>query len=1339
MFTLSIRPRLVALGVLSLSLGWAPIQPPIHSQPIRNNLLGSQSQNEGLFVLPAPATVTLDGDLEEWDLSGRIWSFADVDLKDQYSVQTAAMWDEEFLYLAFQWRDPTPMVSAIDPRYLAQKGWRSDALQLRIHTDRTLWLTSWWFTEGQQPTVHLAYWQEEKGRRVGVDQVFLTADPGEISVGQGVESAYRQDPEGQGYGHELKLPWSVLYERVPPLQAGDRFQLGLEFLWGDQTGQDPAHRYVDNVQPGETLRQFFWESVPSWGDATLLDHGEIALRTYGEPEDPSSDPSDQAGDLNANEIPITVSIPSQAEGFTVVIDSPTGTRVRNLVSDGDPRDYPGQTSDGNKQIQLSWDGRTDHGDLVPAGSYRVRGLTHGGLDARYRMSYYNPGTPPWPTASGQGGWGADHSAPSQVARAGDWMILGWPSAEGGSGVIGLDPQGQRRWGEKRGALVLAADPEFVYVISGRSGQEQLLRLGREDGSYQPFQREGETLPFNLGVRTILDLQEPDPVQGMAVHGDRLALSLASGRLVVLDARSATVISQFEISDLGGLAFAPQGQLYGVIGTQVARIDLESGEWQGLDLPDLEQPGPITVHGSGDHSRDPSNDPSSDPQTDVILVGDLGSDSQIKAYSSQGERLYTVGQGGGRPLQGPYQPEGLHNLHSIAVDHQDRIWVVEHWDLPRRVSVWSETGALIREYIGSTGYSGAGAYLHDQDPELAYIGPMEFRLDLQAGTATLERILVMDQPPFWINPSGYAHPQRFRSDASGQMREYLFQPAGRRNLPYVLYMERQGRWQPVSLIGHVGHLKPRFPEALAGLIALDGLFWNDLNGDGQLQRQEVETIPAQPGQPGLTTGNGWGGRMGQDLTFYSEGLYQATPLRFTPEGAPVYGPQGWRRFGPEERGDLVPVPEEDRVLALSFKGYAGPTTGMLGLDETTGEILWSYPNPHPGVHGSHRAPMELPNALLGPLKILGVAEVNPEVGRVFALRSNLGYDTFMTTDGLWIGTLFEDSRLPVKPLPETEAELLGESVDAYTLGSEPFNGWLGRQSDGQIRMVASISREAGMILDVEGLETVQRFQGPPLEVDEAQLIGLRGTKQTPSEANVDPNAPQQYTLQRIEQPLTLDGSGVDWKDLPHRGQIGRGDRVQAGFRAVYTDTDLYLFFRVQDPTPWRNEGKDLTRLFKTGDAVDLQLRTDPGVDPTAQPIAGDIRLVLAPLNDRPQAVLMYPVDPNASPEQQITYSSPVGDKIFGRVEVLSQAEIEVTLKQDEYVVEARIPLPTLGFDPQDHRQLDTIGDFGVHFSDQAGTTTISRSFWSSQQTINLVSDLPLEAWLYPQTWGQIVIE
>ena len=103
-----------------------------HAQEAGENMLGRQTQNEGFFAVPAKGSVKIDGTLDEWDLSGQIWSYADTSVRDSFSVKTAAMWDADNLYLSFVWRDPMPLNSLIDPKFDAERGWMVDAVQLRV-------------------------------------------------------------------------------------------------------------------------------------------------------------------------------------------------------------------------------------------------------------------------------------------------------------------------------------------------------------------------------------------------------------------------------------------------------------------------------------------------------------------------------------------------------------------------------------------------------------------------------------------------------------------------------------------------------------------------------------------------------------------------------------------------------------------------------------------------------------------------------------------------------------------------------------------------------------------------------------------------------------------------------------------------------------------------------------------------------------------------------------------------------------------------------------------------------------------------------------------------------
>jgi hypothetical protein len=59
------------------------------------------------------------------------------------------MWDAQNLYLSFQWRDPMPLNSMVDPAFDPGRGWVADAVQLRIVADKQpSWFTAWGFDKG---------------------------------------------------------------------------------------------------------------------------------------------------------------------------------------------------------------------------------------------------------------------------------------------------------------------------------------------------------------------------------------------------------------------------------------------------------------------------------------------------------------------------------------------------------------------------------------------------------------------------------------------------------------------------------------------------------------------------------------------------------------------------------------------------------------------------------------------------------------------------------------------------------------------------------------------------------------------------------------------------------------------------------------------------------------------------------------------------------------------------------------------------------------------------------------------------------------------------------------
>ena len=360
--------------------------------------LAQQTNNYALRAVPAPARVALDGELGEWDLSGEILMCYDLEtMLDNHSVRTAAMYDQEWLYLSFRFRDRTPMVNHVNPQQRPGSGWIADCVQVRIWADdgkplgpggaRITHIDCYYFTDEKRPTAYVTY-NDMSRKQDGLEGTIPEA------IGQGVEAAFLQDPDGQGYTQEMRISCKHLRREGRPYVAGETLRLGLECFWGGPEAEKwYEHRLTDLLNPELPQREFFWTNYNAWGRVQFMDHGKL------EPS-PSleqlSDVERLAQLRYSTDGPVAIRYRMPLDGFaTLVVEKPDGTRIRNLISN-----YP------RKQGNLldRWDGTDDNGRLVPPGNYQVRGLYHGPLDILYQFSYGNPGNPPWETSDGKGNW-----------------------------------------------------------------------------------------------------------------------------------------------------------------------------------------------------------------------------------------------------------------------------------------------------------------------------------------------------------------------------------------------------------------------------------------------------------------------------------------------------------------------------------------------------------------------------------------------------------------------------------------------------------------------------------------------------------------------------------------------------------------------------------------------------------------------------------------------------------------------------------------------------------------------------------------------------------------------
>ena len=382
----------------------------------------------------------------------------------------------------------------------------------------------------------------------------------------------------------------------------------------------------------------------------------------------------------------------------------------------------------------------------------------------------------------------------------------------------------------------------------------------------------------------------------------------------------------------------------------------------------------------------------------------------------------------------------------------------------------------------------------------------------------------------------------------------------------------------------------------------------------------------------------------------------------------------------------------------------------------GTLKWRYPNRWTNVHGSHNAPLPRTGELQGVLFFTGVAPLDAQ-GDVMVMNGNHGRLFAMTTDGLYLDEMFNDVRV-------------GGQRDAYLIGGECFGGCFGRsEADGTYYLQAGGIEYR--VFRVDGLSQVKR-DGGSLTVSPAQAAAA---ERNLARRVAETSAPKTASVAWLTTPPKIDGDAADW---PAEGGLrwDKGGQVPVGVRLGYDAQNLYLHYTVRDDSPWANHGKDWQTLFKTGDSVDLQLGLDDKApaDRTG-PVPGDLRLLLAPMDDANIAVLYRHRLAKPVAAESVVFQSPWRAEKVDSVKRLADARLALVKDGNGYRLEAAIPWAELGPVPLGKALR---ADVGVIYGDRDGTVNLLRNYWANQATM-LVNDVPGEIMLTPRLWGTLRFE
>jgi len=1272
MSTLIIRNRISTILLLCLGLlmsltsgGWA-----------------QQSDNHLLHAAPVPGKMVIDGKLDEWDLSGQIEVFANYRLRNSYSAKVAAMYDRENFYLAVSWRDPTPMYNMIDSNYDIGSGWKSDCLQLRLKTDMVIGdVTCWYSTAAKHPVINITYGRFTSGRDVNTDVNAFVGITDALKVG--AREAFLIGDDGKSYTQEIALPWKLITGQaaivkatgkpyLPPksYQAGDRFNMGMEFLWGPADGRTfPIHRYADLLKEGQSVREFFWTAEDAWGPVVLEPKGHLRL--------PAPDYGNTAQFLQKTAGPVKLSYTMPYDGFaTLVIDNDKGQRVKNLIGMA-PRGK-------GKQVDY-WDGADDFGKLLPPGVYHWHGLLHQGLDPTYEASYGTAGTPAWDIADGTGAWMSDHNPPCIVAAGTDMLFLAAQGSEAGWALLGVDLNGKRLWGERKfqGNADLAVDETYLYgAMNQWWDKETPMTVGRlvaKTGKYAPF----ATKPTPLLIVPVTTPGEQGTITGLDVTTDRLAVAI-SGLNVIRFFNKSTMdkLGQIAVPGVGQVAYGADGTLFAIAGTQVVKVT-DAGLLPVISTH-LEKPFGLAI----------------DKKSGAFYVTDRGS-QQIIVFAKDGAFLRAIGTPGGRPQPGTWDPNGLLNPAGLDIDAHGRLWVAEENMWPKRVSVWTADGQLVKDFLGPTTYGGMGAMVDAEDKTRVFGNGCEYRLDYAKNQTTVIANVL---------------PNNLVGDlCKYQGREYFLERLG------GLYLRKGDAFIPVARFGRTqvrSMANVGLPlTAPAGATEWFSYLWCDLNDDGIAEPNEVTTtlIPLESG--------GWGGYwLDEQFSLYSGtngyGAQSVSkiPLKgWTAGGAPLWDLAQWRHITDDHLSgpNYLYLAEHGKVIVGS------PMTCF--TDD--GTQLWSYGKDQcTGVHGSHYAPItERDDQLFGALACIGKAD--SPMGTVFAVSTNIGRLFLMTTDGLLVGSIFQDARSGSDAWPSTEKP--GAPLGGVTMGGEWFGGYFFKaKATNEYYLVAGGT--SYNLIKLNGLDKLQPITGGSVKFTGRDLLAADALQKAQATANPGVNT---LAISRIGTPATIDANlgkyppdrFVTWAAGPYRAKA-----------AVATDgKSLYLAYEVSGKAnPLVNGGQDSLQLFTSGDSVDLQLGVDPTANPKrTDPVVGDLRLLISVMNGKPIAVLYR--WKTIGDKHPVTFTSPWRTCRLDEARVLSEAQIAITRWGDGFRLEAAVPLTTLGFTPEAGKEYRL--DLGTIFADASGTNRAARVYWANKAT-GLVNDVPGEIMASPNLWG-----
>ena len=1304
----------------------------------------------------------MDGSDKGWDLSGAEPVWMSTQLAKKLHASLALNYDEDNLYVYA--KASLPGRKMINHNGLSDTFWVGDIIELRLCSDPSLGYP----LSNANPVMHtskqvchITFWQDTNDRKNCVNILYggmHGGGQGKVFNPPGSKVAFTES-ENQ-YVMQAVLPWSVL--NVPggknPFKPGSRMTaiFGLHWATG---GWFYAVNAIYSSNPGD----FAFMQWQDWGQVEFSPTGNL------KPQHGTMEEALAAGATARVGVPITVDVP-EAGKLSVNIVGENGEVIRDVLG--------GQPVKAGKYTTY-WDGRDQWGFALKPGKYHWAAYFSHGLKIKLAGFVGSSGTPPYPTDDGKGGWGGDHGVPTAVAADDSGIYFGWTACEAQAGIVKIDYAGNTIWrrspyvqGGGGPLRVLASNGK--YLFAAYSGVRSVLtRLNPETGLFVLFGNEpdkGGTVPFGPGEDAgMTAIKAPDgslPAEGgmngmgrtpqpfdgtapecigLAATANEVFASVHSQNFIqVLDVESGQPTRTLACPRPRGLALDAQGNLYAVSfgagqSPRIVRFDGAKGTPTPVVTGGLVAPVGVTVDASGQ-----------------ISVTDEGTSQQIKTFSPDGKLVRTLGKEGGRPWAGAYDATSYRDPFQITVDKQGGLVVAEA-SIPKifdRIDVAS--GKTLTRWFGWPGY-GVANIPDSEDPMTNYYAfePEGFARATAPADGT---------PGY---PTAYWAPLKTGMEGVGKMfgedfpfvsvmangRKYFIEDAD----PHAVCLIDGDNFLPVGNLDVYNPNDHRQPNGQPEKKPITISMWIDRNGDHKMQPDEVTTISTVAGKALLPLQNRscsmWMDPQGNAYILTSANSVLKIPSDgFAANGAILWNPakasyvvpvvlpsllnrgiggrMGMPGLRTDSKGDIytclsafVPALTPDLaskiqamypdVPASKWCAYATAEQARQmkeGLSHTAESNIAKFAKFSSGGKLLWMAGRKA-TAQPGPGEMYHFWDIGGMVGDDYVAGcSEWGPITFYTTDGFFVDTVMNDPN----SLP---------SAGPYTFSGENFSG--------QVRAFPKLGKV--FAYDQGGIYVVDGFD---------QNLKVDGEQRFHGTVNLDKTY-EGVSLAQVAQSLQIVPISGDitrkaaWSSAPVATLMRLGAPL-ATAQVCYDKENLYAKIHVVDDTPLRNGGNDPNVVFKSGDVVGLDLGPAGNRN---QPALGDLRILAARMQGQDRLIAMKPVSRQAKqPRQYMTPSS--GTKSFDFVgDIPGGVLLTADADGKGYTARFTVPRSFLEFTIAPGKPLK--GDIEVLLSGikSQGLQAVSRNWLYSggQVQTTMVDDIPTEAWLYPQFWGDVTVK